>query len=216
MGYLYSVGPTQEPFTVDDVKAHLHVDFDDDDAYISMLIKAARWKLERQYRRAFLTQTLILGLDAFAMPERIRDVQFPVSWWPPAGYQSPLNSIITLRPPVQSITTIKYYDPSLVLQTVSSVNYMLDVGSEPNRVSPTVGKVWPATATIPGAVQVTFVAGATSPDLVTENIKLALMLVIGNFYANREETVIGTRLVALQLPDGVDKLMAPYSFPMVR
>lgn len=216
MGYLYSVGPTSEPVGVEDAKTHLRVDFADDDAYIALLIKAARWKLERAYRRAFMTQTLILGLDFFGMPDRTRDVVYPVSWWPPSGYQYPINSILELRPPVQAISSIKYYDPNGTLQTVSPGNYVLDVNTEPNRVAPILGQRWPTTAAVPNAVQVTFTAGATSADLVPENIKLAMLLVVGNFYANREESVIGTRLVAIELPDGVHKLMGGYYFPLVR
>lgn len=217
MGYLLTVNPhLVEPVTVPEAKAHLRVDFADDDDYIQSLISAARWKLEREYRRAIVSQTLVLALDFFGTPERTRDSTFPVSYWPPTGYQYPINSTIDLRPPVQSITSIKYYDPSMVLQTVPGGNYLLDSISEPARVSPVIGVNWPSTANVPNAVQITFLAGYTDPTLCPENIKLALKMVVGNFYENREETVIGTRLVALQLPDGVEKLMSPFKHRLVR
>lgn len=217
MGYLFTYNPhVVEPLSVPEAKAHLRVDFADDDDYIASIISAARWKLEREFRRAIVQQTLVLALDFFGTPERTRDSTFPVSYWPPTGYQYPINSTIDLRPPVQSITSVKYYDPSMVLQTVLSTAYLVDTISEPGRISPTIGVNWPTTANVPNAVQITFVAGHTDPTVTPENIKQALRLVIGNFYENREETVIGTRLVALALPDGVDKLMAPFRHRLVR
>lgn len=216
MGYLLTYGQVLEPISVPQAKAHLRVDFTDDDAYIADLISAVRWKMERRYRRAILAQTMTLGLDSFSMPARQRDIAFPVSWWPPAGYSSPLNTIIDLRPPVQSITSVKYYDPSFVLQTLASNTYAVDLLQEPNRLFPVPGKQWPSTAPVPGAVQITHVSGHSDPSLVPENIIQAMYLAISNFYENREETVIGTRLVTLALPDGVDKLMAEYNFPLVR
>lgn len=216
MGYLYSYAKTTEPLTVPEIKAHLRIDFSDDDEYLGALISAVRWKFERTYRRAIVQQTLILGLDFFGMPSRTRDIMYPVTFWPSMGYQFPINSIIELRPPVQSITSVKYYDPSGALQTLATNVYQLDLSQEPNRIFPVLGKVWPSIASIPGAVQITFIAGPTDISLIPEDQKLAMKLCVGDFYENREDTVIGTRLVALQLPDGVQKLMAPYKFPLVR
>ncbi|MGH8304877.1 MAG: head-tail connector protein [Steroidobacteraceae bacterium] len=211
MSYLFKTAPLQEPLTLPEVKAHLRVDFDDDDAYIYDLVRAARWQIERRYRRALLTQTLVLGLDFFLMPEFTRDTMFPVSYWPPTGYQYPLNSILSLRPPVQSVTSVKYYDPSGILQTVDPATYQLDNFSEPARLAPALTHMWPTTAAIPNAVQIEFIAGATDPRLVPEDIKQAMKLSIGHWYENREDVVIGTRLVALQLPAGAGNLMKPYT-----
>lgn len=216
MSYTFTYGQVLEPLTLPEAKAHLRVDFADDDVYIEQLISTARWKLERQYRRAILSQTMVLGLDWFGMPSRYRDVFSPLSYWPVAGPQYASSSIIELRPPLVSITSVKYYDPSNVLQTFANTNYGFDATSEPGRLYPLPGKSWPATAAVPNAVQVTHISGASDPAQVPENIKQAMRMVLSNFYENREESVIGTRLVALALPDGVDKLMAPYRQPLVR
>jgi uncharacterized phiE125 gp8 family phage protein len=50
-------GPASEPVTLDEAKAHLRVDGDDEDDYITSLIVAARQAAEAYTRRALITQT---------------------------------------------------------------------------------------------------------------------------------------------------------------
>lgn len=50
-------GPAAEPVTLDEAKAHLRVDGDDEDDYITSLIVAARQAAEAYTRRALITQT---------------------------------------------------------------------------------------------------------------------------------------------------------------
>jgi len=57
--------PAEEPVTLTEAKNHLRVDLSDDDSLISALIVAAREHAEAITRRAFITQTLKLSLDAF-------------------------------------------------------------------------------------------------------------------------------------------------------
>lgn len=212
--------PATEPISLAEAKAHLNVTIPDDDGLIQNLVRAARRKLEWEYRRAFMTQTLVLGLDYFGQPE------FMPSWmygWPPSmltygptGWMLPTASTIELRPPVQSVTSITYADPSGNPQTLASANYLVDTSSEPGRLVPNLGKIWPVTGPVPGAAKIQYVTGYTSTDLVPDDMKAAIKLLLGEFYQNRENVVIDSRIVALQIPDGVDALMAPYRFSLIR
>lgn len=207
--------PTQEPITISEAKDHLRVVTNDDDTYINNLIRSARYTLEMTYRRALLTQSLVIGLDYFGQEEWMPTYLYgwPPSMltWGPTGWMLPLSSVIELVPPVQSITSITYLDPAGNLQTLASANYVLDASSEPGRVVPNLAKIWPVTAPLPNAVRIEILAGVTDPTLLQDNIKEALRLLLGHYYENREQVVIDTRLVALELPLGVEALMAPFN-----
>ncbi len=220
MSLIVKTAPALEPVSLQEAKDQLRVYTDDDDSYISTLIRTARMNLERTYRRALITQSLVLGMDFFGQPD------FTPTWlygwppstlsWGPTGWILPQSSVIELRPPVQSITAITYLDAAGNLQTLASANYVLDGDSEPARVVPNLAKLWPVTAPLPNAAKIEFVAGYTAPALVPDDIKAALKLLIGNWYENRESVVVDTRLVALELPQSVQMLMAPYKYWLLR
>lgn len=216
--------PLVEPVSLAEAKAYLRVDFDDDDAVIQNMVRGARDKLESTYNRSFITQSLVLGLDRFVQP----GTAVPSFGWPavgmygagpggsnPWGWSYPSWSILELRPPLQSVTAITYTDPTGALQTLAATNYVIDQ-SEPGRVFPGVNKIWPVTATIPGVVNIEFISGYTDPRLVPDKMKSALLLTLGSLYENREQVLIGTRLVAVELPEGVPELMAAYAPTLIR
>lgn len=216
---IVKIPPAVEPVSLAEAKAHLNVTIPDDDPLIQSLIRAARRKIEQEYDRAFITQSLVLGLDTFAQPEWRRpgwpgagSWMWPGSWsaWPWAW------SMVELRAPVQSITTITYMDAAGATQTLAASGYTLDKDSEPGRVFPALNKNWPLTALVPSAVKIEFVTGYTAPDQVPDDQKAAVKLLVGEYYQNRENVVIDSRIVALALPDGVDALMSPYRPPLVR
>jgi peptide/nickel transport system permease protein len=53
-----TTAPASEPITLTEAKAHLRVDFDDDDTLITAMIAAARGYVEEHCNRALLTQTV--------------------------------------------------------------------------------------------------------------------------------------------------------------
>lgn len=197
--------PTQEPLSLTDAKAHLRVDFGDDDAYISSLITASRTRIEQASYTRMLTQTLQLGLD-----------YFPGGWWGPqlynASFWPPTASLptIDLEPPVQSVTSVTYVDPAGNTQTWPSADYVVDVNTRPGRLLPAISQAWPTTGRQPGAVKVTFVSGYTTPDAVPADLIHAMKLLLSEWYENRADAEIASRITSVQLPEGVASLLIPY------
>lgn len=63
--YLRLIAPPRtEPVTLEEAKLHLRVDGAEEDSLITALITAARQKAEEYTRRAFITQTWELAVDA--------------------------------------------------------------------------------------------------------------------------------------------------------
>ena len=187
--------PAVEPLTLAEVKKHLRVIDDDEDDLISLYITAARAHVDGEsgfLGRALVTQTWELVLDRF-----------------------PVNEIRVPLPPLQSVVFIKYDDPGGVEQVVSPSDYFVDTVSEPGWIVPVEGAAWPSTISAVNSVRVRFVAGYpptsdSPPDLIRNvpyNVKAAMLLLIGGFYANRENTVVGT--IVNNLPFGVESLLRP-------
>lgn len=169
--------PIAEPITLDDAKAHLRVTGSDDDAYITALIVAARQGAEHVTGRTLMAQTLELALDGF-------------------------DDVIKLpRPPLTSITSVKYLDESGSLTTMDAIAYLLDDHSEQARLLPAYGTSWPATRTQANAVLIRYVAGYASAATVPQEIKNWMLLRIGMLYENRESVVPGISIAELPFVD---------------
>ena len=111
--------------------------------------------------------------------------------------------------PLQSITSIKYYDTDGVQQTWSSSLYDVDIVSEPGRVSPSFGEIYPSTRQRFNAVEVEFVAGyGDAGSDIPNAIKHAMFLLIGEMYERREETIAGT--IISTVPFSAKNLLNPY------
>ena len=132
-----------EPITRAEAKLHLGLDdmsgSHPDDAIIDALITGARQHAEQYTKRALAEQILEASLDEFPEYENDR-IDLP-------------------RPPVASITSIKYTDTSGTEQTISGSAYALSTYGESRTVAPTSGNYWPATEDIPDAVRIRYVTG---------------------------------------------------------
>lgn len=128
--------PDIEPITLDEAKIFLRIDGTDQNDVIESLIIAARQEAEKITRRQFITATWELRLDYF--PEII---YLPM-------------------PSLQSVTSVKYLDYSGTEQTlVENTDYMVDSYSEPARITPCYGQVWPVTYPVINAVRIRFKSG---------------------------------------------------------
>lgn len=186
-GLVLATAPAVEPVTTTEAKSHLRVDYSDDDTLIGTLITAARQQVEQITRRALITQTWDMWLPGF-----------------------PGESYIEIPlPPLQSITSITYYDDDDVAATFASTNYYVDAKSEPGRIVLRDDASWPSTS-LRGAngVCVKFIAGYGLAVAVPQGLKQAVLLAVGHFYEHREAVSDERQLETLPL--GFEYLLWPY------
>ena len=166
-------------------KDHLGIDHNDHDDLIDAYVAAATGHLDGPdgwLGRALGVQTLEARLDAF-----------------------PCGEILRLRyPPFVDVTSIKYDDEDGVEQTLDPENY--DV-FDPLGVQLAVDCEWPAARVRKGAVRVTYEAGYTE---LPKAIRAAILLMVGDLYANRETVVNGTISSKIQMSTSVEALLGPF------
>lgn len=186
MGELMLVtGPTSPAVTTAEAKSHLRVDIADDDTLISELVAAAVQMFEELNGRALFTQTWKMTLDR----------------WPSSG------RIELPRPPLASVTSIKYYDTAGTEYTFDSANYDVETGRTPGRVSLGYGQVWPAESLrYNSPIVVTYVAGWATTAAIPARYKAAIKLLVGHWYENRE-TIITSGAMPKAVPLGFESIM---------
>lgn len=201
--------PAVEPVTLTEAKAHLRVTDSADDALISALIVAARQFAETATQRALCSQTWEKVLDSFPGPSLIG---VPYG----KAYSHPLHAILLEKCPVQSITSIVYAAMDGSATTMPSTDYVAELASEPSRITPVFGKIWPIPLPQIGAVKVRFVAGYGAAADVPQGIKQWILLRIGALFENRAAIDFVTRGSQVVLPDAfVDSLLDPYRVPVI-
>ena len=188
MALTIEVAPTVEPVTRNEAKLHCRIDSTDEDTYVDGLIAAARRAIEIQTGRALVTQTLRLTRDIF-----------------------PASRVLRLeRPPLQSITSVKYQDTADVEQTLSAASYQADAKSTPGRLVLKDGYTWPSTKNNANSVTVIYVAGYGLEAAVPQDLKQAVLLLTAHLYANREPVDVRPGAGAIQIPKTIDYLCMPY------
>ena len=173
-----TTAPTSEPVTLAEAKAHLRIEHDDENDYITTLIEVAREYVEiGMCNRTLMSSTWTLYLDEF-----------------PAGNMG----ICLPYPPVAAISSVTYYDTSGTQQTLS--DYQLDSQSEPAALHPSVDSLWPSTQSNKyQAVTIVYTAGYADADSVPAKIKHAIKIILSELYENRENSIVGTNVTPAML-----------------
>ena len=179
--------PASTPITLAEAKAFLRVDsdYDDDNTYITSLISVATQVVEQYTRRRLITQTYNIFYDEF--PPYI-DLQIGE---------------------VASVTHIKYYDEDNTLQTLATDQYDVDTRVRPGRIYQSNTGDFPNTYERPNAIEVEFIVGGSASD-VPAPIVQAIYIIVGRYYENRQDVVMGTQVN--ELPLMVEYLLTPYRF----
>jgi uncharacterized phiE125 gp8 family phage protein len=160
--------PVNKPISLKEVKEQLRIEHPDDDVLITRLINVA------------VAYTDVKGALGHAMITQ--------KWgqWISAN---PTQQVELFLGPVQSVTAVKYYDTDGVLQDDDVNNY--DVFGTEHRiiVSPKSGFSWPTAQQRDDAIKIEYQVGfGDTAASVPETLRHALMLLIGHWYDNREQT----------------------------
>jgi uncharacterized phiE125 gp8 family phage protein len=177
--------PSGEPLDLDTVKDHCSLDgIDDKDVLIkNITIPSARDRAQLATRRQFLTATWDWFLDCFP---GCTEIEVP-------------------KPPLRTVTFIKYYDEAGVQQTFSSANYIVQaaVGERAarGRIALTPFIPWPLTqAGRIGAVQIRFECGYGAAKDVPAQLKAAMLLDISTALELTENVITGTIVSPIPTP----------------
>ena len=197
---------TASAVATSDQKSFMRVDFSDDDSLIAELIKASQNVLQTYINRAITTQTLELYLDRLPFYNEIK-LQEGLYTAPDMEYNS--NFIILPRPPVASVTHVKYFDDSDTEYTYATSNYYVDTISEQARIVLRKGKSWPTVTETrnANAYVVKYVAGYGGASDVPEPIVQAIKLLTTHLYENREAV---TSLGVNTIPYTIGAMLQPY------
>jgi len=155
------------PVSLTEAKAHLKVDINTDDTLITNLIIASTQLSEEYTNRFFINTVINQTCTTFLDLKQL--------------YKSK----------VVSVTHVKYYDSDNTLQELASSNYVVNNQFEPAQINLVVDGSFPDIADRIDAVECKYIVGYGAASDVPNAIKQAILLTIGNWYANRESVITG-------------------------
>lgn len=190
MSWQITIEPTTEPITTAEAKAHLRVDFSDEDTYIDTLIVTARKYCEAYCNRVFITQTWRQNLSEWTNP-----IQLKVN-------------------PVVSVTSLKYYDTNESQQTItdSSANYQKDLNSDVAKIYEGLTNAFPAIGDTINPIEIITVCGYGAASDVPDDIKHAIKLMVSHLYENRDmvNVPLNNQASDIPMPMAVKYLLTRY------
>ena len=177
--------PAIEPLSLIEARAHLRLDTTDEDDLVTALIAAARHVVERETRRALITQTWRVILDA----------------WPD------LNTFRIPLAPFISLSAIRTFDAANTATFLSASAYYVDAQPGATRVQFTLQPPNPgrAIAGIELDVVIGYGAGAAS---VPDPLRLAIRLLVARWFEARGDAAADAG--ALQIPPLIAALLQPF------
>lgn len=175
--------PLAEPVTLADLKAHLRIDTNDEDALLENLIRVARAHLEAVTGTALMPRGLRLVLD---------------DW--PAG---PVIQLV--RTPVQSVDAIRVYDIDGQPQELVLSGLLLDATARPARL---VVKDKPRPEQAINGIEIEFTAGFGAVTEIPPELVRAVLIHAAYLYEFRG--AVSPDMQPAAIPTGYDRLIAPW------
>ena len=160
--------PLITPITLAEVKEQLRVEANDDDTMLTRLIDVAvaYTDVRGALGQAMITQKWGQWIDS-----------------------TPPQSVSLVLGPVQGVTSVKYYDTDGNLQTDDINNYEVFGTQFATKISPKSGFSWPVAQDRQDAIKIEYEIGyGDATTDVPQTIRHALMLMVGHWYDNREQT----------------------------
>lgn len=174
-------GPESSVLDLDDVKLHLRVSGTDEDTLIQSLIDAATQYAQDYQWSQLCTASFVQRQDFF-----------PPSISPIRLQRNPLNL-------TTNAVVIQYIDTGGTTQTLDPTLYVTDQYIVPALVVPAYTKFWPTTRWHINDVTINYDAGYGLPKDVPAATKQAILLLIAQWYRNREATGTATAEIAFSV-----------------
>jgi uncharacterized phiE125 gp8 family phage protein len=178
--------PTGTVVSLDEAKAHLRVDSSDEDDLIQVLIETAQTQAENITGLRLLPQTVV------RRAWELEDLWFRLP-----------------EAPVSAVDGITYLDFSGDRQTLDPSLYVTALSGLRPQVSRAFLKVWPIHICQLGSVEVTLSCGFADGECPAP-IRQAILLYVGDLYANREAVVIDASRVTMIENPTAERLLANY------
>ncbi|HPE32948.1 MAG TPA: head-tail connector protein [Parvularculaceae bacterium] len=173
--------PTEEPVSLAELKAHLRIAHDDDDAAITSYALAARRAVEARAGIALIEQGWRLTLD-----------------------RAPQGAMLLPRAPVFAIDAVQTVDRDGDTDAIDADLFDFEPGAPARFIS---RGLWPYSDRLIAGVRIDFTAGWAGAEDVPEELRLAVQMLAAHFYENREGAQ-PERVFAV--PQAVDALLAPW------
>jgi uncharacterized phiE125 gp8 family phage protein len=211
MGARRISGPTVEPLTLAQAKAHLRYELDDQDEAIMAFVATARDLVEQRLERPLLTQTweVRASLSTTTVPTATTTASSPVTpaggevtdshvddfvhnrlTWRAATYSSLTTTSVTdcglelyFAAPLASIDTITLDGVALV----DAIDYLVDSSVEPARLY----------GSLDGALVVNYTVGVETADLVPPALLGAVRSMLGILWVYRGQLPPGSEIEAV-------------------
>lgn len=170
------------PVSVAEAKAHLRVTSSDEDTLIELYLRAAIRRVEQYCNISLLTSTVTEIFPSF--PDEMQPFDLSVQ-------------------PATAVTSLSYNttDATGVFTTISGANYITEFDHNKAQIKPVTS--WDYDGTVL-QVKVIYQAGYANAAAVPANLKVAILLILADFYENR------TDADAVQINRAAIALMQPY------
>lgn len=187
----------------EDARAHLRLDTNDEQDLVTGMIAAATAALDGPtgwLGRSLGPQVLETRFDGFGFGGLL-------------GYQG--CTLALPYGPVIAVQSVGYLDATGAAQAVDVSGWEV-IGDQ---LEPAFGRSWPSTALRREAVRIRYAAGyAADPEAdplvaaLPAPIRAAILLMVGDLFANRQTVETGVRAAAVSVPMSttVEALLAPY------
>lgn len=172
--------PAAEPITLAESKAHIRVDHSTDDTLIAGYITTAREWCEDYIDRSFVTQQLVMKLDAF-----------------PAEIELPRPPMATAGTATAVSITYTTGD-TLATATLATTSYRVDRDATPGAIRNVYNGSWPSHLLDQNSVTVTWWAGYGDAASVPQRAKSAMLMCVHELYEKRGDA---------QMPEAAKRLL---------
>ena len=181
-GETLQTSATTDPLSYAEIRDYLRLDDGVDEQLLITLLKMSVDFVEKYTGRALINRTLNLFIDG------IDEIDMPLWEGVKIGPDISLRKryIELPTPPVQSVSSITYFNDDDTETTFASSKYYLDNAREPARVYLRDGEAFPTGLRIANAMKVVYVAGyGVNRTDVPEAIKMAMLQIIAFNYEHR-------------------------------